>query len=116
MRCYTSLRQKLREVISAVNNWLRAIKHGEEVRPEDKVWLGRLRDVLDRFRSDLDVRLREIEEERALRKEWEALLVPEPVVGEVVSPTYPLLSPYESYDLVSLTDDTWLPVSRLGGG
>jgi hypothetical protein len=57
--------------------------------------------------------IEEIENKRRLHKEWEIRLLPEPRVGQLVYPDYPMSSPYKSKLLNAYTDDNWLPVSRL---
>jgi hypothetical protein len=110
-----TFRTELIKTLYKLNAWKSALKFGQRQLPdEDKRFLEIFHDEVDRLEIEVSNLIMEKEQEYSLHELWEAELLPEPIIGERITPKYPALASYECPDLISLMDDSWLPVDRPG--
>lgn len=109
------LRDKLRRAMKDISIWSEILKRGQwKLRSESRALIKQAQDEAQELRVELFACITDIEEQEALHKEWETMLLPEPVPRGLPTIKYPMLAPYESDDLSKEVDENWLPV-RVSG-
>lgn len=107
------LRVDLIKTIYEIHIWKFVLKFSRrKISNENRLFLDMLHTEIDEFEKTITSLLVEKEQEVSLHEQWEAELLPEPARGKNLSPKYPALASYDSPDLLSLMDDSWLPIDQ----
>jgi len=104
------------ELIKTLRNldiWEATLKSRQrQLLDDDRSFLRTFHDEVDRLELEVSNLIEEKEQTYALHEQWEADLLPEPVIGKRITPKYPALAGFACDNLISLMDDSWLPVAR----